>query len=77
MEIITIDTESIKLQDMMKLSSAVETGGEAKIKIQLGDVKVNGKTCLMRGKKMVDGDQFEFKGKTYVLKSTFKKDDNQ
>ena len=72
-EIITIDTEFIKLQDMMKLSGAVDTGGEAKVLIQGGEVKVNGEVCTMRGKKMRDGGDFTFENKTYLLKSLFGK----
>ena len=72
-EIITIDTEFIKLQDMMKLSGAVDTGGEAKVLIQSGEVKVNGEVCTMRGKKMRDGVDFTFENKTYLLKSLFGK----
>ena len=39
---ITITTEFIKLQDLLKLANLVGTGGEAKIVIQNGDVSVNG-----------------------------------
>ena len=42
METITITTEYIKLQDLLKVAAAVETGGEAKLVIQEGDVTVNG-----------------------------------
>ena len=34
METITITTEYIKLQDLLKFAAAVETGGEAKLVIQ-------------------------------------------
>ena len=47
---ITITTEFIKLQDLLKLANLVGTGGEAKIVIQNGDVSVNGEVCTMRGK---------------------------
>ena len=50
---ITITTEFIKLQDLLKLANLVGTGGEAKIVIQNGDVSVNGEVCTMRGKKIV------------------------
>ena len=56
METITITTEYIKLQDLLKLGGAVETGGQAKLVIQNGDVTVNGEVCTMRGKKMRKGD---------------------
>ena len=42
MKTMTITTEYIKLQDLLKLANAVETGGEAKECIQGGEVKVNG-----------------------------------
>lgn len=34
MKIVTITTEYIKLQDLLKLADAVSTGGEAKIRVQ-------------------------------------------
>ena len=46
METITITTEYIKLQDLLKFAAAVETGGEAKLVIQEGDVTVNGEVIL-------------------------------
>lgn len=55
-EKIKIDTEFIKLQDLLKLGGAVDTGGMAKVAIQNGFVKVNGEVCTMRGKKMRSGD---------------------
>ena len=38
MKTMTITTEYIKLQDLLKLANAVETGGEAKECIQSGEV---------------------------------------
>lgn len=55
-EIIKIDSEYIKLQDLLKLGGAVDTGGMAKVVIQNGEVEVNGEVCTMRGKKMRSGD---------------------
>ena len=42
METITITTEYIKLQDLLKFAAAVQTGGEAKLAVQEGEVSVNG-----------------------------------
>ncbi len=56
MKIVTIQTEYIKLQDLLKLANFVETGGEAKERIQNGEILVNGEVCTMRGKKMRPGD---------------------
>lgn len=55
-EKVKITTEFIKLQDLLKFSGAVETGGEGKVLIQGGGVGVNGEICTMRGKKIRPGD---------------------
>ena len=55
-EKIRIDSEYIKLQDLLKLSGVCATGGMAKIVIQNGEVEVNGEVCTMRGKKLREGD---------------------
>ena len=64
---ITITTEFIKLQDLLKLANLVGTGGEAKILIQNGDVSVNGEVCTMRGKKIRPGDMVAFDGKELTV----------
>ena len=56
-EEIKIHTQFIKLQDLLKFSGAVETGGDAKRIIQEGRVSVNGEICAMRGKKLRPGDR--------------------
>ena len=67
METISITTEYIKLQDLLKLAAAVQTGGEAKVVIQEGDVTVNGEVCTMRGKKLRPGDDVCFNGQHYAV----------
>ena len=62
MEMTTITTEYIKLQDLLKLA-AVTAGGEAKLLIQDGEVLVNGEVCTMRGKKLRPGDVVEALGR--------------
>ena len=52
----------------MKLSDCVATGGHAKIVIQNGEVKVNGETCIQRGKKMREGDFFTYNGVKVTVK---------
>ena len=59
---IQIDSEYIKLQDLLKLTGLAATGGMAKIVIQNGEVKVNGEVCTMRGKKLRAGDVAEYDG---------------
>ena len=62
MKIMTITTEFIRLQDLLKLANLVETGGEAKARIQDGEAMVNGETCTQRGKKLRPGDTVVFDG---------------
>ena len=57
MEQIGITTEFIRLDSFLKLTGMVDTGGQAKMIIQEGQVKVNGEVCTMRGKKLYPGDQ--------------------
>ena len=64
---IKIDSEYIKLQDLMKFCGLVGTGGEAKIVIQNGEVKVNGEVCTMRGKELRAGDKVEFDGTEIIV----------
>ena len=67
MKTITITTEFIKLQDLLKLAGAVETGGEAKERIQAGEAAVNGAPCPQRGRKLRPGDDVCFQGKHYTV----------
>ena len=67
MKTITITTEFIKLQDLRKLAGAVETGGEAKERVQGGEVRVNGEVCTMRGKKIRPGDVVSFAGQELTV----------
>lgn len=60
MEIITINTEFIKLDALLKFASLTGTGGEAKMAVAEGLVKVNGEVCTQRGKKIRPGDTVEF-----------------
>lgn len=66
MKTITITTEFIRLQDLMKLASLTTTGGEAKSLIQDGQVLVNGEVCLQRGRKLRPGDVVTFQSRDYT-----------
>ena len=56
MQKILISTPFIKLDALLKYAGLCETGGEAKERVQAGDVLVNGQVCQMRGKKCLPGD---------------------
>lgn len=62
---IPISTEFIKLEAFLKFAGAAETGGEAKNRIQNGDVLVDGEVCTMRGKKLVPGMEISLDGSNY------------
>ena len=59
---ITIKTEYIKLQDLLKFANLVASGGEAKVLIQDGLVTVNDEICTQRGKKIRPGDKVVLNG---------------
>ena len=66
-EIITITTEFIRLDALLKLGGALDTGGQAKFVIQNGEVEVNGEVCTMRGKKIRPGDVVAFNGQMLTV----------
>ena len=62
MQNLKIKDEFIKLGQALKLADLVDSGVEAKMVIQDGQVLVNGETEYQRGKKLHDGDIIEFDG---------------
>ena len=64
---IVITTEFVKLQDLLKLAGLVETGGEAKERVQAGEARVNGEICTQRGKKIRPGDQITLASQTLYV----------
>ena len=67
MEKISINTEYIKLDQLLKFTNAVEGGGMAKNVILDGLVKVNGEVVLQRGKKLRKGDVVEYNNEKYLI----------
>ena len=50
----------MKLDQFLKWHNIASSGGEAKIIIKSGQVKVNGQIELKRGRKLVKGDKVMF-----------------
>ena len=50
----------MKLDQFLKLKNVVSSGGEAKIFIQSGSIKVNGVIETRRGRKLNKGDKVIF-----------------
>lgn len=67
MEKITIRDDFIKLGQALKLAGLVDSGLEAKIVIQDGQVLVNGVVEVQRGKKLVSGDIVSFDGNKFTI----------
>lgn len=65
---ITINTEFIKLDQLLKWTNFTGSGAEAKMFIQNGEVKVNDVVETRRGKKIYDGDVVEFAGEKIVIR---------
>ena len=60
----------MKLDQFLKFSGLVDTGGEAKHLINSGMVKVNGSIEPRRGRKLKDGDQIYFNNERYIFTNT-------
>ena len=58
----------IELNTFIKIKNLATTGGQAKVLIRSGAVKVNGETETRNKKKLVVGDKVEVDGKTFILK---------
>jgi ribosome-associated protein len=57
----------MKLDQFLKFQGVVSTGGQAKLLIQDGFVKVNGLPELRRGRKLAVGDRIFAMGETYTV----------
>lgn len=62
-----ISTEYIKLDSFLKLVDETSSGGEAKILIIEGSVRVNGETEIRRGRKLRPGDTVTVSGRNYPV----------
>lgn len=72
-----MNEDFLTLNDMIKLSGIALTGGQAKVLIQAGDVKVNGEVETRRKRKLRQGDVVEVGGEEYLLELDEVVDDNE
>lgn len=63
----TTESTVIKLDQFLKLVGVAQTGGEAKLLIQGGEVRVNGAIETRRGRKLVEGDRISTMGETFTV----------
>jgi ribosome-associated protein len=59
---------TIKLDQYLKLVGLAQTGGQAKLIVQAGEVKVNDTVEVRRGRKLVPGDRVVVHDKTFIVK---------
>ena len=59
-----LNTPNIQLDQFLKLQRLVGSGGEAKLLIQSGEVKVNGTVETRRGRKLQPGDTVDIAGRS-------------
>ncbi|MBR1443459.1 MAG: RNA-binding S4 domain-containing protein [Firmicutes bacterium] len=69
MKEIKIDTDFVKLQQILKIAGVVGQGSDAKWLIKDGNVRVNGKVCTERGKKIKNDDVIEIDDKKFICKA--------
>ena len=62
-----IAEETLSLNNALKLSGLAETGGQAKLLIQSGQVKVNGEVETRRKRKIRAGDVIEVDGEEFEV----------
>lgn len=64
---VAIETDFIKLDQVLKYAGIIQSGAEAKHLIQEGAVSVNGVLCTQRGKKIRPGDVVRLMDQEFVV----------
>lgn len=57
----------VKLDQFLKFQGLAATGGEAKLRIQRGDVRVNGVIETRRGRQLAPGDAVGIDGRELLV----------
>jgi len=66
---IHIEHLPIRLGQFLKAANLVQDGAEARIRIQHGEVLLNGEVETRRGKQLLEGDAVTFAGRTLMIRS--------
>jgi ribosome-associated protein len=59
----------LKLDQFLKFQGLAATGGEAKLRIQRGDVRVNGAVETRRGRQLALGDAVSMDGRELLVRT--------
>ncbi len=65
-----LESSPLRLDHFLKLNAMSESGGQAKLMIQSGEVKVNGEIETRRRRKLSKGDVVEVNGKRFTVKES-------
>ena len=65
----TAPAEPLRLDHFLKSMGMSETGGQAKLRIQNSEVKVNGEIETRRRRKLVPNDVVQVDGQKFVVKA--------
>ena len=65
--LVKITTDYIELQQLLKLTDWISTGGEAKIAVKRLKIKLNGEPENRRGKKLYKGYEIKVSDKQYRI----------
>jgi len=65
---VEVTEEPVELYKILKFEGMVPSGGEAKLVVGEGLVKVNGKVETRKRKKIISGDTIEFSGEKIKIK---------
>lgn len=65
------ETDSLRLDQFLKLTGIADTGGRAKFIVQSGEVLVNGEVETRRRRKLTPGDIVEFEGNRFPVDDSF------
>jgi len=63
----SLQRRGLKLDQFLKLSRIADTGGQAKVLIQSGEVWVNGIVETRRGRKLQVGDQIQMADQVWTV----------
>ena len=64
---VTINDDMIRLGQFLKLAGLADDGAEAKAMVEDGEVAVNGRVDLRRGRQLRDGDVVTHAGRSVRL----------
>lgn len=66
---VIVEQLPIRLGQFLKFANLVQDGFEAKIRIQHGEIFLNGKVETQRGKQLVEGDVISYAGQDFLISS--------